>query len=360
MRFYIHSNCYITNGINRSLIIDTERDDFEFLPLEFAIKLIQYNSMYIKEFVCSFEEKDADTVKEYIIHLIKKEYLFITNLITPIDYQEKPSFISSKKNYTSIIDIEETLESLEEFISKMENEKLNINIIQLRFFKVTSINKLILALKLFENTIVKNIQILGDFSDDINSISNLKNKFPRLQFINNFNSKDANEDELFNCDGCKIINSTRKINSEKDCGVISSKFFNKNSQNYSLSINHNSCLYKKISMDRYGNLKNCPSMIKSFGNIKTTSLNKVIADKSFQKLGKIKKENIDSCKDCEFRNICTDCRAYIENPRNDHSKPLKCGYNPYTNVWEEWSINPLKQMAIEYYGMQHLVNKDAK
>ena len=75
---------------------------------------------------------------------------------------------------------------------------------------------------------------------------------------------------------------------------------------------------------------------------------------------KIKKENIDSCKDCEFRNICTDCRAYIEVPSNYHSKPLKCGYNPYTNVWEEWSTNPLKQMAIEHYGMQHLVNKDAK
>ncbi|NIG32274.1 grasp-with-spasm system SPASM domain peptide maturase, partial [Enterobacter sp. Ap-916] len=35
----------------------------------------------------------------------------------------------------------------------------------------------------------------------------------------------------------------------------------------------------------------------------------------------------------------------------DTSKPLKCGYNPYTGEWEEWSINPLKQKAIKYYGM---------
>ena len=49
----------------------------------------------------------------------------------------------------------------------------------------------------------------------------------------------------------------------------------------------------------------------------------------------------------------------IEDPNNIYSKPLKCGYSPYTNQWEEWSTNPLKQQAIEFYGMQELVKKDA-
>ena len=50
--------------------------------------------------------------------------------------------------------------------------------------------------------------------------------------------------------------------------------------------------------------------------------------------------------------------AYLEDPENILSKPLKCGYNPYTCEWEEWSTNPLKQKAIEYYGMQDLVKKE--
>lgn len=33
------------------------------------------------------------------------------------------------------------------------------------------------------------------------------------------------------------------------------------------------------------------------------------------------------------------------------SKPLKCGYNPYTGEWSDWSTNPLKQKAIEFYGI---------
>jgi hypothetical protein len=49
--------------------------------------------------------------------------------------------------------------------------------------------------------------------------------------------------------------------------------------------------------------------------------------------------------------MCSDCRAYVENPNDLYSKPLKCGYDPYTTKWEEWSTHPLKQDAINYYGL---------
>jgi len=39
------------------------------------------------------------------------------------------------------------------------------------------------------------------------------------------------------------------------------------------------------------------------------------------------------------------------------SKPLKCGYSPYTNEWEEWSTNPLKQKAIDFYDMREIISK---
>jgi hypothetical protein len=42
----------------------------------------------------------------------------------------------------------------------------------------------------------------------------------------------------------------------------------------------------------------------------------------------------------------------VENPRDPYSKPLKCGYNPYTAEWAEWSQHPLKQDAIAYYGLK--------
>jgi len=96
----------------------------------------------------------------------------------------------------------------------------------------------------------------------------------------------------------------------------------------------------------------------SFGNIKNTTLQKVLKHPDLKKYWNIKKDDVAVCKDCEFRHICTDCRAYTENPDDIYSKPLKCGYNPYTNVWKEWSTNPLKQKAIEYYDMQELIFKE--
>ena len=96
-------------------------------------------------------------------------------------------------------------------------------------------------------------------------------------------------------------------------------------------------------------------MSEVFGNIKDTTLKEAIEKPGFKKYWDINKDKIHVCKDCEFRYICTDCRAYVEDPEDILSKPLKCGYNPYTGEWSEWSSNPLKQRAIEFYGMEELV-----
>ena len=100
-----------------------------------------------------------------------------------------------------------------------------------------------------------------------------------------------------------------------------------------------------------------------FGNIKNTSLEEALGQPDFKKYWNLTKDHIEVCKDCEFRYICTDCRAYTERTHTrseglDISKPLKCGYNPYTGEWEEWSTNPLKEKAIKHYGMEVLVKRN--
>lgn len=139
------------------------------------------------------------------------------------------------------------------------------------------------------------------------------------------------------------------------CGKINLDSFISNPRFVSLAKNMNSCLAFKISVDKDGNIKNCPSMTQNYGNIRDTTLKQAMSHPDFKKYWNIKKDDITKCKDCEFRYICTDCRAYIDDSEDIYSAPLKCGYDPYTGVWEDWSTNPLKQKAIEYYGMQDLV-----
>jgi radical SAM protein with 4Fe4S-binding SPASM domain len=70
-----------------------------------------------------------------------------------------------------------------------------------------------------------------------------------------------------------------------------------------------------------------------FGNIEDVSIDiaEVVSTELFKKYWDITKSQIEDCKICEFRSICTDCRAFT----NTYGKPSKCSYNPRTKVWEK-------------------------
>jgi SPASM domain peptide maturase of grasp-with-spasm system len=219
-------------------------------------------------------------------------------------------------------------------------------------------------LKVFNNTRLISFDILLKYSptNTLKIIQLFKSTINKVKSVVFFNSPEIkeinyNKKQLFD-----ILFLKEDINDFRHCGIVNVKYFNTNMSKVLESLNHNSCLHKKISIDKEGNIKNCPGMSQSFGNIKDTTLEEALNHPDFKKYWNVKKDMIAVCKDCEFRHICTDCRAYTERNEFDGdidlSKPLKCGYNPYTNEWAEWSTNPLKQKAIEYYGMQDLVKKD--
>ncbi len=95
-------------------------------------------------------------------------------------------------------------------------------------------------------------------------------------------------------------------------------------------------------------------MKESFGNIKDGVLLNLFKMKEFVKYWDITKDKISTCKSCEFRHICTDCRAYRQKTDDIYSKPIKCGYNPITNIWEDWSINALNKKAIKFYRFENI------
>ena len=119
-----------------------------------------------------------------------------------------------------------------------------------------------------------------------------------------------------------IFKSTIKNLTKNSCGTICPSNFAINIPHFTEAKNYNTCRNKKISIDETGAIKNCPSQSKSFGNIKTDSLIDVVYDEKFKFLWQIKKDDIDICKSCEFRYICTDCRVFIENEDDIYSKPF--------------------------------------
>lgn len=120
-----------------------------------------------------------------------------------------------------------------------------------------------------------------------------------------------------------------------NCGNIGKQYFITNQPFFIEAHSCNTCLNRKVSIDIDGNIGNCPLMPHTFGNIKDVSLREVVSRPEFQRLWHITKDQIDVCKDCEYRYICTDCRHFIKDKKNIYSQPSKCGYNPYIAKWSD-------------------------
>ena len=87
-------------------------------------------------------------------------------------------------------------------------------------------------------------------------------------------------------------------------------------------------------------------MRRKFGNIQKDSLLESLSMDGFRDAWMIKKDDIKICQDCEFRHICTDCRAFIDNPNDKYSHPAKCEYNPYQAKWKgEAGYFPVRFMS---------------
>lgn len=68
----------------------------------------------------------------------------------------------------------------------------------------------------------------------------------------------------------------------------------------------------------------------SHGNLEKSRLKDIINDR----IRYLSKDNIEGCKDCEFRYGCFDCRPDA-NERGFYNKPWFCSYNPKTGEWAD-------------------------
>ena len=207
-----------------------------------------------------------------------------------------------------------------------------------------------IQLKIIEKETIPISYILEIFNQDLENLQSLELIIPykdekkeeyielytNINFLNQIYVHSSPEDNIVELDNnplYSIVYINDLILDSSHCGNINPGYFNSNITLFSENNNFNSCLNKKIGIDFQGNIKNCPTMNYSFGNIQDVSIKNYITDQKFQALWKIKKDDIQTCKDCEFRYICTDCRAF-HTDEDLLLKPKKCSYNPYSCEWE--------------------------
>ncbi len=357
--FKLIQNCIPVRGAHQSILCDLHRKTYHPIPNDLHTILTEHEGKSIQEIKAIYNNEYDTIIDDYFEFLLEKEYIFFTT--TPDWFPEMklqfhyPFEISNAimdRNKNSTYNMYEVLDQL---------DAIRCKVIEIRFFDAITFSEteqLLTHLNTIESSI-SSVGILLPFSKTFEQKQHeLTARFPRLSYLIFHHAEQERSIPPVSGDRGHIIYTKDKITGEKCCGVINTSYFTSNIQAFTEALHYNSCLHKKIAIDTRGNIKNCPSMTQSFGTIRNTTLEKALNHKDFKKHWSITKDQITICKDCEFRYSCTDCRAYIENPDDMHSKPLKCGYDPYTNVWEEWSTHPLKQKAIDFYGMRELIQKN--
>lgn len=363
MKFFkVFSNCVVTKGVKNSLINDLQRGTAEFIPNSMAEIIEELDcNISIDELYSEYGIDNEEIIKEYLNFLERKDLGFYC------DEEDIKRFSSLNKNFETPCHITNiVIEIRKDKIYQLKEYIYSLNILLCRnicliFYEKLEIENYLIINSFLNESVIENVEIVVLFDGNINDffLEKLSQQFSKLTRIT-ITQSPYDKTILWNDTILMdVVFTTSKINNFKFCGGVLSDNFNINLSKYTEAINHNSCLHKKIAIDIEGNIKNCPSMPQSFGNIQDTTLEQALYHKDFKKYWNLTKDNIEVYKDCEFRYICTDCRAYTERTHeNDYgldiSKPLKCGYNPYTAEWEEWSTNPLKQKAIEYYGFSNL------
>jgi len=347
----LYSNCIIVNGKKRSLLCDLQKEKSYYVPNELHEISTWFDQVSIEEIKKKCNSERINVIEGYIEFLITNEFAFYCSN-NELEFFPKLSmewdFPAQISNAVLDIDKQSKFDFHNVFL---QLEAMGCRDVQLRINDVFSLSEIAKILSSAENRTIKSIELFLNYDPNIEDeiYVQLSYKFPR---ITGFYLHSSDKDEILietSVPPLVIAKISQKINYRKHCGVFDERFFAVTTELFTESQHHNTCLNRKISIDVTGEIKNCPSMEESFGNIRVTTLEEALATKGFTKYWNIKKDQISVCKDCEFRHICTDCRGFLEDPEDIYSKPLKCGYDPYTGKWSDWSKNPLKQMAIEYY-----------
>ena len=334
MFLILFANCIPVKGAKRSLICDLQRSKIDFIPNTMVDFLNESKYKSIADLKKEYGNENQTIIDEYISYIVNKEYGFICN-----SEEEKNRFTAIDENFevpciieNAIIDVDENSDHDFNNIAN-QLDALGCNGLQIRIYSEVPLSKIRNIVSSFNYSRIEYIELLLKYYKELSNVEllNIVSKNARIDSITLHSCPESFNIES-NGTFLKVQTTTQVISSSEHCGVIVPEYFHINLPSFLEAKKYNTCLNRKISIDKDGYIKNCPTMSRSFGNIKNTLLATALGKPGFIKLWSVNKDQISVCKDCEFRYICSDCRAFL-NQNHIHDKPEKCNYNPYNATW---------------------------
>ena len=302
----LFSNCIPVDGYYRSIIYDLDKRDFHFYFREMKDKYKYFKNLKLTHIVKKSEEKMFPK-----LNLTWKEPNIINNITFHLNSSKSISILKILK------------------IIKLTNAKHLVVILD-ESFHMEKLKKLLIMMN---ETQILTIEILSQSLLDDTFFQLIENtKSSNIISIYCFNSPQANKINFKI--NTKVIFFEDKLTdfsqSDKFNFVVNLKVFSE-SQNFNTYFN------RKLYIDFDGEIKNSIKSTEKFGNIKKINLKEVIdiiSSNNFQKNWLSNKDNIETCKKCEFRYMCIDDKIPYQRSKNEWYHKSECNYNPYIAKWK--------------------------
>jgi len=324
----LYPMCIPVKGAKRSIVCDLQNQNFQFIPNILYEILTKFHHSTVEELVTYYGKENEEHLRNYIQFLQDKHFIFFStepSVFKPLELNfNLPQTITN-----AVFDFSEHSNyPIQTALSDLSD--LHCTALEFRFFYSPSTETLETIVCLTDTGTFRSISLVLKYSDEFteNWVRMFIQKHPRIQSILFHSTPETNTQISHH-----LVQYTSSVfASEACCGKVSPEHFISNPLFFTEAQTANSCLNKKVGIDQNGHIKNCPSMPQHFGSLYTDSIHEVVQKEAFSYLWEITKDQIETCKICEFRYICTDCRAY-RRTESLHSKPKKCSYNPETAQW---------------------------
>jgi SPASM domain peptide maturase of grasp-with-spasm system len=331
--FKLYANCVPVRGARRSLICDLQTGRGQFIPNALFRILTEMEGLPMCDIKRQYEDEESTLIDEYFSLLVGRDYGFWCDepeLFPALDLSwDKAGMITN-----AIIDVDQTSNhSYLDLFSQLDS--LGCRAVQVRAYDPLTLEKIGGIVQACESVRLRHLDLIVKFQDELSEAS-LSDLCLRHQLISRVIVHSSPYSQRLTAEPLPVLIIFDPHEAgPSSCGEVGTDYFSVTLEHFTEALQFNTCLNRKISIDVSGDIKNCPAMQQSLGNVKGTRLAEAVKHPVLIQLGRITKDQIEVCRDCEFRYVCTDCRAYTRDAGDPYSKPAKCAYDPYTATWSD-------------------------
>ncbi|WP_291151226.1 grasp-with-spasm system SPASM domain peptide maturase [Flavobacterium sp. UBA7680] len=329
-QFKLFQCCIPVKGIKNGIIVDFQRKIIHKVPNQIIDIIEEYSQKNIYDLFADYNASKK-ILKSYIRYFLDNELIILSNEISAYPAISN-DFFNPVILDNICIEIEKESIYLDNFL-RLEVNKLGLNSIKIILIN-NDIESLIKVLDILEDSKIKAIALYLEYNEEILlQLELIIKDNPRILDVVFYNFNDQIEN----------YNSSEKLSFEKS--PIEEVLYGKTIENlnsfvldidlYNEALKYNLMFNKTLFIDSLGNIKKYKEDLNIYGNIQKDEINEIMLEQDFNLFWRVSKDQIDVCKDCEFRYICPDNRIPYKVDSEELSYKFKttCNYDPYQGKW---------------------------